>query len=242
VTEHVEFTVYGVAQPGGSKKWLPRGGRPGARPLLVDDNPRAKDWQRAVALQAGGAMGGRALFTGPLLLRLRFVVVRPGGHYTSTGKLSAHGRRHPYPDKRPDLTKLVRAVEDGLKGVVWRDDDQVVQQEAAKVYGEPARVEVEVGPALPPLPYDGDPQLRLDRLENAIGPEHAESVAPGEQLRAVLRLIEQRDRCRCGATYDPLVRRCEACGRATFTQYPAKRAAGVPLEPEQESLQIARSA
>ena len=33
-------------------------------------------------------------------------------------------------------TKLIRAVEDALTGIVWRDDAQVAVQKVAKVYGD----------------------------------------------------------------------------------------------------------
>lgn len=145
----VAFVVYGKAEPGGSKRWLPAGGRSGGRPIIVDANRRTKDWQRAVAYAAGAVMNGQALLDRPVRLTLRFYVTRPAGHFTTTGALSAHGRRHPFPDVRPDLTKLTRAVEDALTGIVLRDDARVVQQDVAKLWGEPARLEVEVEPALP---------------------------------------------------------------------------------------------
>jgi Holliday junction resolvase RusA-like endonuclease len=232
--EYIAFVARGKAEPAGSK--LPGRAKSG-RLFVRDDNPKAKQWQRLVAAAAGEAMAGRELMTGPLRLRLFFVVRRPGGHWTTKGALSAEGRRRPYPDRRPDLTKLIRAVEDALTEVVWRNDEQVVQQEASKVYGDPPRCEVEVEPARPARPYEGDPQQRLDRLEDAIGPENG--LDPQEQLGTVLRLIERQDLCRCGGPYDPLARSCALCGRATFSQYaPARRAAGAPLEPE--TPQIAR--
>ena len=42
------------------------------------------------------------------------------------------------------MLKLARAVEDALTGIVWRDDAQIVDEQLSKVYGEPARVEVDV--------------------------------------------------------------------------------------------------
>jgi Holliday junction resolvase RusA-like endonuclease len=35
---------------------------------------------------------------------------------------------------KPDVTKLVRSLEDSLKGIVWLDDSQVVKQSASKRY------------------------------------------------------------------------------------------------------------
>ena len=84
--------------------------------------------------------------------------------------------------------------------------------------------------------------MRLERLDQAVGHDVAKDVDRDDQLRTTLRMIEKQDRCRCGAEYDPLARSCPACGKTTFSQYaPAKRAARVPLEPEHETLQIARS-
>ena len=83
--------------------------------------------------------------------------------------------------------------------------------------------------------------MRLARLDAAVGQDVAVDVDRTGQLRTVLRMIEGENRCPCGELTDPLARECAVCGRAPFTQYaPAKRAARVPLEPEQESPQIAR--
>ena len=140
----VEITVYGRAAPAGSKT---SGVRNDGRRFVRDSSKAAGPWKRAVAEAAGREMDSRELLAGPLRLALTFVVARPLGHY-GTGR--NNGRVRPsapaYPTTRPDLTKLTRAVEDALTGVVWRDDAQVVLQTIAKVYGEPARVHVTVTP------------------------------------------------------------------------------------------------
>jgi len=41
-----------------------------------------------------------------------------------------------FPSVKPDLDKLVRAVLDGLTGVVYEDDSQVIMIKASKTYGE----------------------------------------------------------------------------------------------------------
>jgi len=100
---------------------------------------------RDVAQAGGIAMMGSSLLEGPLELKLTFYQPRRASHFGS-GRNSAKLKPSApiYPDKRPDLTKLIRAVEDALTGIVWRDDAQVVMQRAAKLYGEPARVVVSV--------------------------------------------------------------------------------------------------
>jgi Holliday junction resolvase RusA-like endonuclease len=72
-----------------------------------------------------------------------FVLARPRSHY-GTGRNADRLRATApaWPCSRPDATKLLRAVEDALTGVVWRDDGQVVVQTARKVYGWPERAEV----------------------------------------------------------------------------------------------------
>ncbi len=92
-------------------------------------------------------MDGRALFDGPLDLSVRFFRPRPSGHFNAKRELNAQGRRMPYPTTKPDTTKLLRAVEDALIGVVLRDDAQIVGQVACKLYGEPARCEITVSAA-----------------------------------------------------------------------------------------------
>lgn len=46
--------------------------------------------------------------------------------------------------KRPDLDNIVKAVTDGMNGVVYGDDSQIVRLVANKVYGTDAMVEVTV--------------------------------------------------------------------------------------------------
>jgi len=49
-----------------------------------------------------------------------------------------------YPFVRPDLDKLIRAVLDGLTGVVYEDDQQVVRITAQKAYGEIEGVHIRI--------------------------------------------------------------------------------------------------
>jgi Holliday junction resolvase RusA-like endonuclease len=153
----VEFKVLGRPQPAGSKKGFknPKTGRI----IIVDDAKNSRPWKQQVAGTASSHRG-HELLTGPLMLDVTFVLQRPKGHYR-TGK-NSHLLRDSapeYPTVKPDTTKLLRAVEDALNGIVWRDDAQVVTQIARKVYGSPERMEVRIdeldaGAALtcPPLP------------------------------------------------------------------------------------------
>jgi Holliday junction resolvase RusA-like endonuclease len=132
------FTVYGAAQPAGSKTV----GRTKAGATFVRDSAkRGTPWRRQVAQVAGEAVNGSGLMDGPLELSVIFTVPRPKSHYGARGLRPSAPE---YPTVRPDVTKLLRALEDACTGIVWRDDAQVIAQHAYKEYGEPARAEVKV--------------------------------------------------------------------------------------------------
>lgn len=144
----ISFTVYGVAQPAGSKRGF-HNARTG-RTHIVDANARSRPWKAEVASAAADAMTG-PLIDGPLLLELTFWMPRPKGHYR-TGKNAGCVRASApvFPTVKPDVLKLARGVEDALTGIVYRDDAQIVTETLQKVYGEPARVEVRVTAHAPP--------------------------------------------------------------------------------------------
>ena len=153
MTERLEFTVLGRPQPAGSKKVVTAGGKPGGRPMLVEDAKRSKPWQAVVTAIAFEEMHAREQLAGPLLLEVDFYLARPRGHY-GTGrnfdKLKPSAPR--YPAVKPDATKLIRAVEDAITAAgVWRDDAQIVTQVVRKRYGHPERAEVLVATIAPSL-------------------------------------------------------------------------------------------
>src|SRR5437867_2655341 len=83
------------------------------------------------------AMTARPLIDDAVSLDVTFYRPRPKNHYGSKGlRPSAPD----YPTTKPDRGKTLRAVEDALTGVVWRDDAQVCDGPVRKRYGEPARV------------------------------------------------------------------------------------------------------
>ena len=150
----IEFYVWGKPQPGGSKKshvLRRKGGdlvtRANGSPVVVtrDDNDRVMDWRQAVAHAARQVYDGE-LLTGPLAITVAFQFARPKGHY-GTGKNASvlRGSADEHHTQKPDTTKLLRAVEDALTAVVWRDDSQVVNQVASKQWGDTsgARVVIE---------------------------------------------------------------------------------------------------
>ncbi len=124
----VEFVALGTPAPQGSKRHV-GGGR------LIESSAKVRPWRQDVRAAAEDAVAPlrpewRPL-DGPLAVRMVFTLRKPA---------SAPKRTRTYPNRTPDLSKLVRSTEDALTSVVWVDDARVVEYvRLAKVYpGEDA--------------------------------------------------------------------------------------------------------
>lgn len=142
----LSFTVYGQPQPAGSKRAF-QNKRTG-RIVVVDDAKGSRPWKQEVAetaTQCVTTYGWPEAHRGPVRLDITFVLPRPKGHHGTGRNASLVKPGAPaWPGVKPDATKLLRAVEDAMTGIVYYDDAQVVQQSVSKRYGHPARVEIHV--------------------------------------------------------------------------------------------------
>ena len=71
---------------------------------------------------------------GPLKVRCSFEMPIPKG--TSKKKTWAMIKEEIKHTKKPDISNLIKFVEDCLNGVVWRDDSQIVYLAGGKFYSE----------------------------------------------------------------------------------------------------------
>lgn len=154
----IRFFAPGKAEPAGSKKAfvMKIKDRPGTsvkdyRAIVTDDNPEGERWKKIVALYARTVHTGKPL-EGPLQLDVTFTLERPQGHF-GTGKNAGNVKDSApeCPIVRPDTTKLLRCLEDGLTGILWIDDAQIVRQIITKQYGPKPGALVEVGPFIETL-------------------------------------------------------------------------------------------
>ncbi|MFF4989661.1 RusA family crossover junction endodeoxyribonuclease [Streptosporangium saharense] len=131
----LEIVALGQPAPQGSKRHVGGG-------VMVEMSKRLKPWRKAVAEYAAVAMAARStLLDGQIIAEMVFTVrSKPTGRPT-WWPAGLPWSRHTWwlPASAPDLSKLIRATEDALTGVVWRDDARVVAyRRAAKVYvGQP---------------------------------------------------------------------------------------------------------
>jgi len=125
-----KFTVLGKPQPQGSHRaFTPKGAR---FPVITDSNRNLKQWRDLTSVVAQD-YAKPDLCDGPVRLRVDFFFQRPK---SLPKKVQDHL-------KKPDLSKLIRSIEDSLTNIIWGDDSQVVEILATKSYGTP-RAEIEV--------------------------------------------------------------------------------------------------
>jgi crossover junction endodeoxyribonuclease RusA len=122
----IEFIVYGMPAPQGSKKFV--GTTAAGRGLMVESSKKVKPWRmdvKAAAESARESLG--ATLEGPLMVSMVFTLPKPA---------SAPKRRKTWADKKPDLSKLARSTEDAISDAgLWTDDARVVEySRLAKVF------------------------------------------------------------------------------------------------------------
>ncbi len=148
MNRRISFFVSGLPQPAGSKRAfaLKKGGAYTGRVVVSDDNPKSRGWKDTVAASALEAYQGYAnLLDCPIRLTVEFRFFRPASHF-GTGKNADKLRDGSprYPTVRPDCTKCLRAIEDALTSVIWRDDSLIVDQVVTKRYADKPGAWIEI--------------------------------------------------------------------------------------------------
>lgn len=130
--------VFGPAATMGSKK----GFVVGKRAIVVDDNsPKLRSFQ-AEMRDSMRETKPDELHVGAIALTMIVWMRRPKGHF-GTGKNASvlKGSAPKHPTGKPDLSKILRAVEDCGTGIWFRDDAQIVTARIEKRYVGPAEEE-----------------------------------------------------------------------------------------------------
>lgn len=120
----MRIVVYGSPAAQGSKRFV---GVHGGRGVMVESSKKVKPWRQDVKAAAIEARAGAAALDGPLVCSMVFTMPKPA---------SAPKKRRTWPDKKPDVSKLVRSTEDALvEAGVIADDARIVEyQRVAKVF------------------------------------------------------------------------------------------------------------
>ena len=92
------------------------------------------NYEGLVAHAAHVAMNGRDLVTGACSVELDIRVMIPESWSNKRKTLAVNGALAP--TKKPDIDNVEKGIFDGMNGVVWKDDVQVVQVTKRKRYAE----------------------------------------------------------------------------------------------------------
>ena len=135
----IQFRPFGTPRPGGSKTAFRN---PHTGKLVVTEsckkNPAWRQDVKQAAIQAVGP--GTRLLDGCLFLDVTFYLERPHGHFRSgRNGLLLKDSAPPFPNVMPDVTKLVRSIEDALTGILWTDDARITDQAVRKRYCAPGQ-------------------------------------------------------------------------------------------------------
>lgn len=144
MTLPLSITVFGEAQPQGSKRIIAPKGR---RAFLVEDCEKSRPWRQQVAQEMLRIAPVQPLNCA-VIVTLRVYVKRPASHF-GTGK-NAHTLKPSAPTDPPtgiDLDKIQRAVGDAGTGIWWTDDSRIAGWDVRRVYAQTPGVTVEAEPA-----------------------------------------------------------------------------------------------
>lgn len=93
-----------------------------------------KQLKLVVGLQFVNQQGDKPQFSGPIILNVKFFIALPQRH-----PISLPGSYHPY---RPDLSNLIKFIEDAATGILYKDDCIIAQINSQKLYDRNPRTEI----------------------------------------------------------------------------------------------------
>ena len=135
----IHFKIEGPAVPQGR----PRAVRMGAG-VRMYDQPKSKAYKQMVAAKVRSYMkiNGIQTITEPLAVHLNFYFTPPKSY--SKKRIQAIEAKEELFTKHLDLDNLVKSVTDGMNGIMYVDDSQIVGLTAGKHYGHEDYVDVKV--------------------------------------------------------------------------------------------------
>lgn len=136
----IKFTVPGAPVGKGRPKVSTRGGK--FAKMYTPE--KTANYETLVAMAAQQAMVGRTLLSGPVEVQMAILLPIPASW--SKKKQAAAIAGQVYPTKKPDADNVVKAIFDGINGVVWNDDVQACDIVVRKRYAETPGVQVLVKP------------------------------------------------------------------------------------------------
>ncbi|GIO36233.1 hypothetical protein J41TS12_10940 [Paenibacillus antibioticophila] len=132
----VQFTIYGEPVAQGRPKFSTAGGFAKAY-----DPAKSRDYKDYVRL-AATEHAPKVPLEGPIGMVLTVYRSTPKSFSKRRAALAEAGEITP--TTKPDVDNYLKGVKDALKGIIWRDDSQVVEVYARKRYSTRPRIEVKI--------------------------------------------------------------------------------------------------
>lgn len=132
----IKITIEGNPVPQGRPRASTRGGR-----VNVYDPSNSRNYKQSVAWQAKKQYKGNP-FEGAL--KVHVDIYRQIPKSTSGVRTERKENKEIRPIVRPDLDNYLKSVFDGLDGITWKDDSQIVSLSSEKYYSTNPRVEIKI--------------------------------------------------------------------------------------------------
>ncbi|QXG42237.1 RusA family crossover junction endodeoxyribonuclease [Pseudomonas viridiflava] len=141
MSDHKPVTFLVPGEPIG--KGRPRIGTIAGRARMFTPEKTA-NYESLIAIAAHHVMADRELLSGPVLMELRIMV--PVAASWSKKKTAQALAGEVMPTKKPDADNVLKAICDGINGIVFKDDVQVVNVSLSKRFSATPGVHVRVVP------------------------------------------------------------------------------------------------
>jgi Holliday junction resolvase RusA-like endonuclease len=142
MTYMMQFTIDANPVPKGRPKFSKVGG------FVKTYSPKKTvQYEQIVRQTAAQAMGQTELLETPVAVYLYIRLPIPKSYTRKRSEACLSGLERP--TKKPDIDNLAKSVLDGINGVVWRDDSQIVSLHVTKVYSTQSGVDVLIKEELP---------------------------------------------------------------------------------------------
>jgi len=135
MTFMVTFKVDGVPVPKGRARYVRRGNH-----ISTYTPEKTRTYETLIKDAARQAMGVSEALQTPVSLYLYIRVPIPAS--ATKKRLQAIADGSEKPTKKPDASNVLKSVEDGMNGVVYKDDSQIVNIHVTKVYSSEPGVDI----------------------------------------------------------------------------------------------------
>lgn len=135
MTFHLFFTVYGPPVPKGRPRFAKQGN------FVKTYTPeKTKSYESEVAMMAKAAMGASKPLFSPLEAFIHLTFPIPDSYSKKRSQACLSGEeKH---TKKPDADNCAKALIDGMQGIVFDNDSQIISLHIHKTYGEIAKAEI----------------------------------------------------------------------------------------------------